>query len=130
MIVCLSPCPGGANMPTLSVPVRPTWVRRAVRLLGAEPLAALLTRLRPSLAGDAAFFARLGLQILQRNHVMMVSPALLEAGANMVGLPLFGSADEAVAAAESVLGPGPKRVIVFPAGGITYPIMGRQPLTG
>ncbi|KPK82862.1 MAG: hypothetical protein AMJ81_09005 [Phycisphaerae bacterium SM23_33] len=130
VILCLTRCPGGVNMPTLSLPISPRWIRRGVKLLGAEALAALLVRLVPSLAGDAAFFARLALQILQRNTVLMVSPALAEADADMVGLPLFADPAEAIAAAEAQLGPGPKRVIFFPAGGATYPIMSRRPGTG
>ncbi|MHC4715883.1 MAG: lactate racemase domain-containing protein, partial [Planctomycetota bacterium] len=114
VLICLARCPGGANMPTVSLPIRPSWVRAAVRLAGADPLANLLTRLVPTLAGDAAFFVRLALRILQRTTVMMVSPALAEAGAGMVGLPMFGDPAEATAAAEQALGPGPKRVLVFP----------------
>ena len=102
---------------------------RLVRLLGADALASLLARLLPDLAGDASFFIRLGLQILQRIDVLMVSPALAEAGAKMLGLSLFADPQEAVAAVERRLGPGPKRVVVFPAGGITYPILHR-PLPG
>jgi len=76
----------------------------------------------PSLAGDAAFFVRLAMRIVERHTVLMVSPALVEAGAKLVGLPLYAEPAEAIAAAEKLLPAGPKRVIVFPAGGVTYPI--------
>jgi len=125
VLICLSRCPGGANMPTLALPISSRRIRWAVRLLGAESLGSMLTRLVPRLAGDAAFFVRLALQILQRCSVMMVSPGLVEAGVRMAGLPLFADPAEAVAAAEAELGPGPKRVIVFPSGGISYPILRR-----
>ena len=128
-VICLTRCSGGVNMPTLSLPIAPKWIRRAVRLVGAEALASVMVRLVPSLAADAAFFARLGLQVLQRNMVGMVSPALAKAKSKMVGLPVWSDAAEAFAAVDQELSPGPKRVIVFPAGGVTYPIMPPQPLT-
>jgi len=123
VLICLTRCPGGANMPTLSLPIRPSWVRAAVRITGADPLANLLSRFVPTLAGDAAFFVRLAMRTLQRNTVLMVSPALVESGHRMVGLPLYGEAAEAIAVAERALGGGPKRVLVFPQGGVTYPVM-------
>lgn len=128
VLICLTRCPGGANMPTLSLPIRPSWVRAAVRITGADPLANLLTRFVPTLAGDAAFFVRLALRTLQRNTVLMVSPALVESGHRMVGLPLYGDPAEAIAVAERALGGGPKRVLVFPHGGVTYPVMRAHPI--
>ncbi len=130
VLVCLARCPGGANMPTFSLPVGPRWIRRAVRLTGAEALASLLMRMVPRLAGDAAFFVRLALQMVQRVTVMMVSPALVESGTSMLGLELLADPAEAFAAADEILGSGSKRVIVFPAGGATYPILRRQTATG
>jgi len=129
VLICLTRCPAGANMPTVKLPIKPRWIRSAVRLFGASALAGLLTRLAPGLAGDAAFFARLALQILQRNTVLMVCPHLVEAGEGMLGLPLFATAAEAVAAAEAALGTGPKRLTVFPAAGVTYPITQPQRIT-
>jgi len=126
VLICLTRCTGGVNMPTLSLPIKPHWVRRAVRLFGAETLSSLVIRLKPSLAGDAAFFARLALQVLQRNMVGMVSPVLASAEKPMAGLPAWPDMDAAIAAAEAELGDGPKRVVVFPAGGVSYPIIPRQ----
>ena len=101
----------------------PHWVRRFIRLVGADALANLTTRLVPSLAGDAAFFARLAMRILERNAILMVSPRLAEDGVKLVGLPLLADPARAVGMAEKMLGSGPKRVIVFPAGGVSYPIL-------
>ena len=123
VLICLAKCPGGVNMPTPSFPISPKWVRRLVRLLGADSLASLMTRLVPTLSGDAAFFVRLALQILQRTTVMMVSPTLAGAERKMPGLPIYAEAAEAFAAADAELGIGPKRVIVFPEGGVSYPIL-------
>ena len=130
VLICLSRCPGGVNMPTFSLPIGPKWVRRTVRLLGANALGSLLPRLLPRLAGDAAFFIRLAAQVVQRCAVLMVAPSVVEAGGKILGLPLFADPAEAVAAAENELGKGARRVIVFPAGGITYPILRRQPISG
>ena len=123
VIICLARCPGGVNMPTPPLPIRPKWVRRVVRLLGANALASLMTRLIPTLSGDAAFFVRLALQILQRNTVLMVSPAIANADQKMPGLDVYADPADAFAAADAELGKGPKRVVVFPAGGVSYPIL-------
>jgi hypothetical protein len=94
-------------------------------MMGADSLASLLTRLVPRLAGDAAFFVRLALRTLERNTVMMVCPTLARSGKGLVGLPMFESPEQAFAEAESQLGQGPKRVLFFPAGGVSYPILRR-----
>ena len=125
VIICTARCPAGANMPTFSLPISPAWVRRLIRWAGASTLAGLLSRLVPQLAGDAAFFVRLACQVFGRNMVYVVSPKLVETGHRMLGLTIFATLDEAFAAAEAHLGGGPKRVIVFPQGGISYPLMRR-----
>ncbi len=123
VIVCLARCPAGVNMPTPSLPVGSGCVRRIVRLLGADAVASLATRLVPSLSGDAAFFVRLALQLLQRNSVLLASPALAEAGRTVLGLSVFADPTEAFQAADAQLAGGPKQVIVFPSGGSTYPVL-------
>ncbi len=125
VLICLARCPGGVNMPTPKFPISPRFVRRVVRLLGANAMASLLTRLVPTLSGDAAFFVRLALQIIQRNTIIMVSPAIADADEKMPGLTVYADPAEAFAAADDLLGKGPKRVVVFPSGGISYPILRR-----
>ncbi len=122
VIICLARCPGGVNMPTPKFPISPGFVRRVVRLFGANALASLMTRLIPTLSGDAAFFVRLAMQILQRNTILMVSPAIADADQKMPGLPLYADPTDAFADADAMLPKGPKRVVVFPAGGVSYPI--------
>lgn len=123
IIICLARCPAGMHgMEFPSVPLSPTWVRRLLRLIGADGLCSLITRLAPSLAGDAAFFIRMATQTLYRNPIYMVSPALHAAGAAIPGLHLFASPAEAIQAAENALGQGPQKVVAFPSGGITYPV--------
>ncbi len=122
VIICLARCPGGVNMPTPKFPIGPGFIRRVVRLFGANALASLLTRLVPTLSGDAAFFVRLALQIIQRNTIIMVSPAIAAADQKMPGLAVYADPAEAFTAADDLLGKDPKRVVVFPSGGISYPI--------
>jgi len=123
VLICVTRCPAGANMPTFRLPVPPRYVRRAVRLLGPGALAAMLTRLVPKLAADASFFIRIALQVLHRNTVLMVAPTLAARGEGMLGLEVLADLDQAIAAAAQRVGAGPKRVIVFPAGGVSYPIL-------
>jgi hypothetical protein len=89
--------------------------------LGPGPLSNLVMRLIPRLGGEAAFFVRLATHALHRNPILMVSPALHAAGVRFPGMDVFGTMEQAVAAAEAILGRGPQRVIVFPSGGTTYP---------
>jgi len=123
VIICLARCEAGMyGMHVPHWPLGPTWTRRLFRMVGPEAISSLLGRLMPSLAGDAAFFVRLATQTLVRNPVLMVSPALHASGATFPGLRILASMDAAVAEAERLLPPGSRRVVVFPAGGTTFPI--------
>jgi hypothetical protein len=113
-------------MPTFHLPISPHVVRWLVRTLGSRFIGNLVTALAPDLAGDAQFFIRLASQCLERTSIYMVSPNLVQRGVKLLGLPLFSSAQEAFAAAEKELGEGPKRVNVFPQGGISYPLPRRR----
>jgi nickel-dependent lactate racemase len=122
VVICLARCPAGLN--GMKLPrYRPgaAWVRRVLGWLGPGPLSNLVMRLAPNLGGEAAFFVRLAAHALHRNPILMVSPALHEAGIRFPGMEVLGTMEQAVAAAEAILGPGPQRVIVFPSGGTTYP---------
>lgn len=126
VIICLARCEAGLhgmNVPR-RWPLGPTTMRRLVRLLGPETLAGLVMRLVPRLAGDAAFFVRMALQALHRNRILMVSPKLIEEIGQFPGLPLFADVQQAVEHADRLLGgpDKPQRVVVYPAGGATFPI--------
>ncbi len=123
VIICLTRTPGGVNMPMVSSPIPPRRIRQFVRFIGANALSSLIMRLAPSLSSDAIFFIRIALQILQRNTLVMVSPTLAKTDAKIPGIYLFDTPQAAIAAANAELGPGNKRVVVFPAGGITYPVL-------
>ena len=133
VIVCLSRCEAGLNgMDPPKWPLSAAWTRRIVRWLGPEALCSLMLRMIPRLAGDAGFFVRMGLQTIHRNPIFLVAPTLHETGANFPGLEVFATADDAFAAAGKLLGSGPQKVIVFPAGGTTFPVptggpIGRTP---
>ena len=125
VILCFARCDQG--MHGMDVPHWPLlgWrtARGLVRLLGSETLAGLITRLAPNLAGDAAFFVRLALQAIRRNVIFMISPALAATGRTFPGLRIFADPAEAIAQARKILGDSPQRVVVFPMGGTTYPVL-------
>jgi len=122
-VVCLACCEAGAHgMRIPPWPLGPDLTRRLARLVGPEAVHSALTRLLPRLAGDAAFFVRLAAQALCRNPIVMVSPTLHAAGTTFPGVHVVGTMEQAAALVERLLGPGQRRVTVFPAGGITYPV--------
>jgi nickel-dependent lactate racemase len=124
VILCLSRCEAGMEgIRPPRWPLNAAWTRRLVRLLGPDGLSSLLMRLIPRLAGDAAFFVRMALQALHRNPILFASPTLFQAG-RFPGVEVFPDADGAVAAARRLLGDAPQRAVVFPAGGITFPVPG------
>ncbi len=124
VIICTTMCQSGTEGMTIPPwPISPVWTRRLVRFFGAETLSSTLSRFIPSLAGDAAFFVRMGLQTLHRCHLFIVSPAVAAMGKPFPGLTVFATTEEAVAAAQDILGSGRQRVIVFPAGGTTFPVL-------
>jgi lactate racemase len=129
VIICLSRCGAGLNgMDPPKWPVSAAWTRRIVRWLGPEALCSLLMRLVPSLAGDAGFFVRMGLRTIHRNPIFLVAKPLHDTGANFPGLEVFATAEDAFVAAEKLLGDGPQKVTVFPAGGTTFPVPTNGPI--
>ena len=122
-ILCLARCAGGLHgMQVPRWPIGPTWTRRAVRWLGPDAISSMVTRAIPRLAGDAAFFVRMAAQTIRRNPVFMVSPELHRCRVRFPAIRLFGDVDTAVAAVGEYLGGGSQRVVVFPAGGTTFPV--------
>ncbi|MCP4374911.1 MAG: DUF2088 domain-containing protein [bacterium] len=133
VIICMSRCEAGLNgMEPPKWPLSAAWTRRIVRWLGPEALCSLMLRLIPRLAGDAGFFVRMGMQTIHRNPIFLVAPPLHETGANFPGLEVFATPEDAFEAANKILGEGPQKVTVFPAGGTTFPVptagpIGRKP---
>lgn len=123
VLIVTTPCEAGLHgMEVPNWPVSPAWTRCGVRLLGADALSSLLMRVAPQLAGDAAFFVRLALRTLHRNPILMVSPKLASRQVRFPGIELFGDIADATARADEILGRRPQQVVVFPAGGVTYPV--------
>ncbi|MHC4562999.1 MAG: lactate racemase domain-containing protein [Planctomycetota bacterium] len=123
VLICLTRCEAAMQgMQVPRWPINPAWMRRLMQWLGAETISSLVLRLVPRLAGDAAFFVRMACQTLHRNPLIMVSPILHATGGKFPGLELFPDTSGAVELTEELLGPGAKRVIVFPTGGTTFPI--------
>jgi nickel-dependent lactate racemase len=124
VVICLARCPAGLNeMKTMPWPLSPLWTRKVVRAIGPETICSLMDRIVTQLAGDSQWFIRLATQILQRNHLFMVSPNLVEAGVKFPGIALFATAEKAMAAAEKLLGYGGQRVAVYPSGGTSFPVL-------
>jgi nickel-dependent lactate racemase len=124
VVICLARCPAGLNeMKTLSWPLSPNWTRRVIRFLGPNTISSLMDRLVKELAGDSQWFIRLATQIIQRNHLMMVSPNLVEQGVDFPGIAMFADVESALQAAGRLLGGSSQRVAVYPSGGASYPII-------
>ena len=123
VVICLARCEAGLHeMKTIPWPLGPKWTRRMIRLLGPEAICSMLDRIVSHVAGDSAWFIRLAAQMLQRNWIFMVSPKLVSLGVNFPGVALFATADEAIQAAQDVLGPAHQRVTVYSWGGTSYPV--------
>ncbi|MFB3892309.1 MAG: lactate racemase domain-containing protein [Phycisphaerae bacterium] len=124
VVVCLARCEAGVNGMARPPrwPFNQRWTRRILRAVGPETLGAIVMRLVPRLAGDAAFFIRMAAQMLNRNPIILASPTLHAAGVKFPGLVILPTAGDAIAAASALLGNGPQRATVFPYGGITFPV--------
>lgn len=123
IVICVTRCHAALNgMKPIPWPLSPSATRSAVRMLGPENLASLVTRLVPRLAGDAAFFIRMATQILDRNVLYMVSPPLHKHAVKFPGLHIFGTVEDAITAAGKHFEGRPQRVTIFPSGGTTFPV--------
>lgn len=96
-------------------------VRGALRCLPSWMIRALATTPLNRIPVEERFFLYFGLQALRRNRISVFSPTLAaQLNGRVRGLPITGRIEEALARA----GRGRRsRVIVFPAGGVTYPIL-------
>ena len=102
-------------------PLSPAWTRRLVRLLGPGAICSILGPVVRRLAGDSQWVLQLATQLLARNPILMVSPQLLADGVRFPGIGLYATVEEALAQADRLLGPGPRRVALCPAGGGSFP---------
>ena len=108
-------------------PISPTWTRRLVRLVGPEAICSLARRLAPGLARDADPYFLLAARALYRNPIVLYAPALHEASLRLPGIHVVGDLHDAYETIEHLLGRRSPRVIAFPAGGATFPILTGAP---
>lgn len=124
VILCLADTEiGFRDMRLPAWPISPAWTRRLVRLVGPEAICSLARRLAPGLARDADPYFLLAARVLYRNPIVMYAPALHKAGLRLPGIDVTGNLHDAYEAVESLLPGHSPRVIAFPAGGATFPVM-------
>ena len=124
IVICIGKCEKGLNeMKQVYWPVSPKWTQKLVRFFGPDNITSILDRLVSGIAGDSQWFIRLATNILNRNTLYLVSPTLAGEHVKFPGVEIFGDIDEAFAAAKKELGKGTHRVVVYPHGGASYPIM-------
>jgi len=123
-VICvLARCPAGLNMGSVRWPLSPTWTRRLVRWVGVKGIVSMARRLTPGVNPEAHFFIQLAAETLYRNPILMYAPEVVRRGQRFPGLPLYGDLDAKFADADRMLGEGSRRVILFPAGGASYPVL-------
>jgi hypothetical protein len=81
-----------------------------------------IRHLLPHLPPNAVSPVRLLAQTLQCNPLLFVCPYLADNDLHFPGIRIYRNADQAVAATRKLVGPGEKRVVVFPLAGVSYPI--------
>jgi len=124
VILCLADTEIGLrDMRLPAWPLNPTWTRRLVRFIGPEAVCSLARRLVPSLARDADPYFLLAARILYRNPIVMYAPALHKAGLRLPGIHVVGDLQDAYGTIETLLPASSPRVIAFPAGGATFPVL-------
>ena len=124
VILCLADTDIGLrDMRVPTWPISPTWTRRLVRFVGPEAICSLARRLVPRLARDADPYFLLAARVLYRNPIVMYAPALHKAGLKLPGIHVVGDLQDAYATTESLLPKRSPRVIAFPAGGASFPVL-------
>lgn len=99
-------------------------VRSLLRLLPSGSIRGLSTSPRTGIAVEERFFLYFALQALRRNRISIFSPTLSEQiNGRFRGLPLHGKLEDAMRDVDRRKRRSRPKVLVFPAGGVTYPIM-------
>ncbi|MBI2061163.1 MAG: nickel-dependent lactate racemase [Nitrospirae bacterium] len=99
------------------------WIRTLLRAAPARAIRALSTSPRTGIAVEERFFLYFALQALKRNRIFVFSPTLAsQVNGKLRGIPLSGDLDVAIREVKRRL-PSRPRVVVFPEGGVTYPLM-------
>jgi hypothetical protein len=123
-VICvLARCPAGLNMGRIRWPISPVWTRRLIRWIGPKGIVSMARRMMPGVHAEAHFFIQLATDTIYRNPILVYAPEIVRRGQKFPGLPLYGDLDTMLADADRLLGDGSRRVILFPAGGASYPII-------
>jgi len=109
---------GVMGLATRGLPVGPRTLRALAPLL-----LPLVRRMKPrGLGEEERFFLYFTLQAIRRVRLLMYAPTLTpEHRANLPFVEFANSVESAVERAAELAGPKP-RVLVFPQGGVTYPV--------
>ncbi len=123
VVIVLARCPAGMNMPTVRWPLSSAWTRRLIRWVGINGIVSMARRFLPGVNPEAHFFIQLAVEAIHRNPIFMYAPEILARGEKFPALAFHGDLAELFAAADKALGPGSRRVILFSAGGASYPVL-------
>lgn len=123
VIIALARCPAGLNMDEMKVGLSPKWIRRIIRWIGVKRIVSLMRRFAPGVNPEAHFFIKLAAETIHRNPILMYAPEIVRRGQKFPGLPMYDDLAAAFAVADRLLGPGGRRVVVFTAGGVSYPVL-------
>ena len=98
-----------------------SWLQFVLRLINGSVATRLLLPFDKGLSPEAMFFARLGLDTIRRNRVLLYCPQLVNSGVEFPYIEVFAELPPLWQRVEKLLGrPDPVRVNVFAEGGSTY----------
>jgi nickel-dependent lactate racemase len=98
-----------------------SWLQSFLRLIDGPVATRLLLPLDKGLGPEATFFARLGLDAIRRNRVMLYCPQLINSGVRFPYIEVFAELPPLWQRVEKLLGkPDRVRANVFAEGGSTY----------
>lgn len=115
---------GNVPLPGRVPPLR--LARAAVQVLGHRGIALLARHLPRAVPVEARFLVRLGLHMLQDYHVRIYSPRLMEAAGGRFPPVLYADQDRLFREAERLVGTPAPEVVVFPWGGVSFPILASE----
>lgn len=110
------------ELPGLIPPV--SFIRMLLKALGSRGIKFLAERLLSREQPEERFFTYFALQALRRNNILIYSPTLYEElMPRSKKLPVFGDIGKMYGRADSLAGKRGPSVLIFPKGGVTYPVV-------
>lgn len=103
-------------------------IRAMLKIIGSRGIKLLTEKLLLRKQPEDRFFIYFALQAIRRNNILIYSPSLFkEAGTNSRGLPVFEDIGKMFRVADRLnRNKNKPTVLVFPKGGITYPVIERE----